>query len=404
MFETMFIVKMYAVALILCVNHMCYGLESRNPEVLLQPRNFNPHPYREGGRALQQQDIADRLGPVLFPTNPSDSARPSSNVVRVTQSTNRDEHPYANVARKQRLKFSGRLVAADQENTINPRVYSGLAKYAAKVLKNPSTVEHNGYHDPSLATEKKNYAFSYSVTDQETGDDFSHSQSQNAKATNGEYRVKLPDGRTQIVSYTADNNGYKANVKYDDEDEVPPVTAIPRVAPVLVRAPVPDYGYYQQQNRGQVTQLEVPRYEHAAGKFYQNTQHYVPIYPRLDDYKPNPHKLSTSQYLLAADKVQIYPADDGGQKLVRIGGSNIQSPAQKVAGLLGAHRTAVQVGDKFIASTVPSYAEGNILNGYEHNVLVSTVAPETYSPLYISTPKYSRVRLHDDNPSYYQRR
>lgn len=39
-----------------------------------------------------------------------------------------------------------------QENNINPRVYSGLANYAAKVLKNPSAVEHNGYHDPSLAT------------------------------------------------------------------------------------------------------------------------------------------------------------------------------------------------------------------------------------------------------------
>lgn len=103
---------------------MCSGLESNDPEVLLQPRNFNPHPYRAGGRALQQQqqqrqqDIAERLGPVLFPPNPSDNARPTSNVVRVTQSSN-DEHPYANVARKQRLKFSGRLTATDQVTNIH---------------------------------------------------------------------------------------------------------------------------------------------------------------------------------------------------------------------------------------------------------------------------------------------
>lgn len=253
------------------------------------------------------------------------------------------------------------------------------------------------------------------MTDQETGDDFSHSQSQNAKATNGEYRVKLPDGRTQIVSYTADNNGYKANVKYaDDDDDEAPAPLARAAVPVLVRTPsIPDYDYYQheqQNHRGQVTQLEVPIYQNnlnpAAGKFYQNSQkypQYVRIYPKVEDYKPNPHKLSTSQYVLAADKVQIYPDGDDGQKLVRIGGAgggaNIQSLPQKVHGLL--------LGDKFIGSTVAPYADGNILNGYERNVIVSTVAPETYSPVYLSTPKYptvQRLRLHNDNPPYYHRR
>lgn len=60
----------------------------------------------------------------------------------------------------------------------------------------------------------KNYAFSYAVKDQSSGDDFSHSQAHNGQSTKGEYRVKLPDGRMQIVSYTADNNGYRADVRY----------------------------------------------------------------------------------------------------------------------------------------------------------------------------------------------
>lgn len=60
----------------------------------------------------------------------------------------------------------------------------------------------------------KNYAFSYAVKDHTSGDDFSHSQAHNGQSTKGEYRVKLPDGRMQIVSYTADNSGYRADVRY----------------------------------------------------------------------------------------------------------------------------------------------------------------------------------------------
>lgn len=55
------------------------------------------------------------------------------------------------------------------------------------------------------------------MRDHQSGDDFSHSQAHDGKATQGEYRVKLPDGRVQVVSYTADNKGYRADVRYDGE-------------------------------------------------------------------------------------------------------------------------------------------------------------------------------------------
>lgn len=58
------------------------------------------------------------------------------------------------------------------------------------------------------------------MKDKKTGDDFSHSQKSQGSATNGEYRVRLPDGRMQIVSYTADENGYKADVRYDEDKTI----------------------------------------------------------------------------------------------------------------------------------------------------------------------------------------
>ncbi len=50
-----------------------------------------------------------------------------------------------------------------------------------------------------------------------SGDDFSHSETRDGLQTSGEYRVALPDGRVQIVTYTADENGYHADVKYEGE-------------------------------------------------------------------------------------------------------------------------------------------------------------------------------------------
>jgi len=89
----------------------------------------------------------------------------------------------------------------------------------------------NVYQGPS------NYAFGYSVQDDYSGDDFSHSEVRDGDKTTGEYRVSLPDGRTQIVSYVADENGYVADVKYEGEAVYP----TEEVKPAYVAAPAPVY-------------------------------------------------------------------------------------------------------------------------------------------------------------------
>lgn len=63
----------------------------------------------------------------------------------------------------------------------------------------------------------------YEVKDAASGNDYSHKQESDGKTVKGEYKVLLPDGRNQIVTYTADDGGYNAQVKYDGEAKPGPM-------------------------------------------------------------------------------------------------------------------------------------------------------------------------------------
>uniref|UniRef100_A0A0P5N9H1 Putative Cuticle protein n=1 Tax=Daphnia magna TaxID=35525 RepID=A0A0P5N9H1_9CRUS len=57
------------------------------------------------------------------------------------------------------------------------------------------------------------YSFAYDVND--GYNNYGHEQQSDGYVTSGSYRVLLPDGRTQIVNFRADKNGYVADVKYE---------------------------------------------------------------------------------------------------------------------------------------------------------------------------------------------
>lgn len=66
------------------------------------------------------------------------------------------------------------------------------------------------------------YEFDYAVNDPVHMAFYSHNANSDGDQVKGEYRVQLPDGRTQIVTYVADwATGFHADVKYEGEATYP---------------------------------------------------------------------------------------------------------------------------------------------------------------------------------------
>ena len=86
-----------------------------------------------------------------------------------------------------------------------------------------------GPAEPIYPDTVPSYNYNYGVADAVSGANFGASEAREGYNTNGEYHVALPDGRIQTVTYTADGNGYIADVKYSGE-------------PVYAPAPAPAYG------------------------------------------------------------------------------------------------------------------------------------------------------------------
>merc|ERR1711936_1537345 len=94
------------------------------------------------------------------------------------------------------------------------------------------------YHEPIAAPV---YNFQYGVSDGCTGAVFSHNEDRNNYDTKGEYRVNLPDGRVQIVTYSAGPDGYVADVKYEGEAAYPKYEPKAHPAPAYKPLPKPVY-------------------------------------------------------------------------------------------------------------------------------------------------------------------
>merc|ERR1711887_254773 len=94
------------------------------------------------------------------------------------------------------------------------------------------------------------YRYQYAVADDYSGSNFQAAETDDGTAARtGSYSVALPDGRTQHVSYTAnDIEGYVATVTYDGQAAYPEAVAVAHpvahaVRPVVHAAPVVHAGH-----------------------------------------------------------------------------------------------------------------------------------------------------------------
>ncbi|ROT84186.1 Pro-resilin [Penaeus vannamei] len=61
------------------------------------------------------------------------------------------------------------------------------------------------------------YKYGYSVASEDTGNYHARSEARDGETVSGSYKVALPDGRVQMVTYIADEQGFRAEVTYEGE-------------------------------------------------------------------------------------------------------------------------------------------------------------------------------------------
>jgi hypothetical protein len=129
------------------------------------------------------------------------------------------------------------------------KVLIALAALAAVAIARPdgphlAPAYHAAAPQPNY-DEPPKYAYQYGVHDDYSKANFGQNEQRDGYATNGEYRVQLPDGRTQIVTYTVGDaySGYVADVRYEGEATYPEYKPTYKVAPAYHAAPAPAYTF-----------------------------------------------------------------------------------------------------------------------------------------------------------------
>merc|ERR1712210_431378 len=127
------------------------------------------------------------------------------------------------------------------------------------------------------------YNYQYGVNDEGYSNSvFSQSEQRDGANAGGEYRVNLPNGRVQIVTYTAGPEGYNAAVTYEGEAVYPDLPAAGyKAAPLVKIAPAPVVRVAPVVAPAPVVKVAAapiaPAYAHAPVVHHAPLVHHAPV-------------------------------------------------------------------------------------------------------------------------------
>ena len=87
------------------------------------------------------------------------------------------------------------------------------------------------------------YEFSWAVKDEPSSNDYSHTEKSDGHIVTGVYRILMPDSRTQVVNYRADEHGYVADVKFEGEAKYVEHKPVPKMTYPEPSYPAPKSTY-----------------------------------------------------------------------------------------------------------------------------------------------------------------
>merc|ERR1739846_81416 len=141
------------------------------------------------------------------------------------------------------------------------------------------------------------YNYEYGVNDPHYGPVFSQKESRDNYDTAGEYRVNLPDGRVQIVTYSAGPDGYVADVTYEGEATYPEYKPAAHPAPAYKPHPAPAY---KPLPKPAYKPVPAPVYHKPAPVYHKPAvYHPAPVYHKPAVYHPAPAYKPKPRYSFA---------------------------------------------------------------------------------------------------------
>ncbi|XP_076048819.1 uncharacterized protein LOC143029776 isoform X2 [Oratosquilla oratoria] len=161
-----------------------------------RPTPFTPRPIFEG-----------RASTPISPVVVTNSVRPDTTTARLTTASRSNRRPSRPPTTPPTTTTTESSLEYDYRDLIDDY---DVSDYGGVI----DDYDPSYYEDEKSVLDKFRYGYSVAAED---GNFHERTEARDGKRVQGSYKVALPDGRTQIVTYVADDDGFHADVTYEGE-------------------------------------------------------------------------------------------------------------------------------------------------------------------------------------------